>query len=122
MRNFRGKIGDGIIDFIQGICKLKIDNSINLPDNVMNATILKLTIYSQIEENLKNKQMINIINKVMANTITKLTKDVRGIVINNELQELKTDLRTELETTYNQIWGQLSFKVNNEIGSKIRKK
>jgi len=55
MRNFRGKIGDGIIDFIRGICKLKIDNSINLPDNVMNATILKLTIYSQIEENLKNK-------------------------------------------------------------------
>jgi len=55
--------------------------------------------------------MINIINKVMANTITKLTKDVRGIVI-----------RTELETTYNQIWGQLSFKVNNQIGSKIRKK
>ena len=66
--------------------------------------------------------MINIINKVMANTITKLTKDVRGIVINIELQELKTDLRTELETTYNQIWSQLSFKVNNQIGSKIRKK
>jgi hypothetical protein len=66
--------------------------------------------------------MINVINKVMANTITKLTKDVRGIVINNELQELKTDLRTELETTYNQLWGQLSFKVNNQIGSKIRKK
>jgi hypothetical protein len=66
--------------------------------------------------------MINIINKVMANTITKLTKDVRGIVINNELQELKTDLRRELETTYNQIWSQLSFKVNNQIGSKIRKK
>jgi hypothetical protein len=66
--------------------------------------------------------MINIINKVMANTITKLTKDVRDIVINNELQEFKTDLRRELETTYNQIWGQLSFKVNNQIGSKIRKK
>jgi hypothetical protein len=54
MRNFRGKIGDNIVDFIRGMCKLKIDNSINLPDNVMNATILKLTIYSQIEENLKN--------------------------------------------------------------------
>jgi hypothetical protein len=66
--------------------------------------------------------MINIINKVMGNTITKLTKDVRDIVINNELQEFKTDLRRELETTYNQIWGQLSFKVNNQIGSKIRKK
>jgi hypothetical protein len=66
--------------------------------------------------------MVNIINKVMANTITKLTKDVRGIVINNELQELKTDLSKELETTYNQLWGQLSFKVNNQIGSKIRKK
>jgi hypothetical protein len=66
--------------------------------------------------------MINVINKVMGNTITKLTKDVRGIIINNELQELKTDLRTELETTYNQLWSQLSFKVNNQIGSKIRKK
>jgi hypothetical protein len=65
--------------------------------------------------------MINIINKVMGSTITKLTKDVRGIVINNELQEFKTDLRRELETTYNQIWGQLSFKVNTQIGLKIRK-
>lgn len=65
--------------------------------------------------------MKNIINKVMGNTITKLTKQVRGIVINNELQEFKKDLRTKLETTYNQLWGQLSFKVNNQISSKIRK-
>lgn len=65
--------------------------------------------------------MKNNINKVMGNTITKLTKQVRGIVINNELQEFKKDLRTKLETTYNQLWGQLSFKVNNQIGSKIRK-
>lgn len=65
--------------------------------------------------------MENNINKVMGNTMTKLTKQVRGIVISNELQEFKKDLRTALETTYNQIWGQLSFKVNNQIGSKIRK-
>lgn len=63
MINVRGKIGDGINDFIRGMLKLKIDDciDINIYDNVADATIhgvsgiLWISISTQVENNLKNK-------------------------------------------------------------------
>ena len=63
MINFRGKIGDGINDFIRGMHELKIDDciDINIYENVSIATIhgvsgiLWISISTQVENNLKNK-------------------------------------------------------------------
>ena len=63
MLNFRGKIGDGINDFIRGMHKLKIDDyiEIDIYTNVVEVTIhgvngiLWISISTQVENNLKNK-------------------------------------------------------------------
>ena len=63
MINFRGKIGDGINDFIRGMHKLKIDDyiEIDIYTNVVEVTIhgvngiLWISISTQVENNLKNK-------------------------------------------------------------------
>jgi hypothetical protein len=63
MITVRGKIGDGINDFIRGMHKLKIDDYIEIDvyTNVVEATIhgvsgiLWISISTQVENNLKNK-------------------------------------------------------------------
>jgi hypothetical protein len=63
MINFRGKIGDDILDFIRGMHKIKIDDyiAIDVYTNVVEVTIhgasgvLRSSIFNQVENNLKNK-------------------------------------------------------------------
>jgi len=64
MRNFRGKIGDDIVDFIRFMHKLKIDDYIKIDvyTNVVDVTVAShgvgdvlSSISHQVEENLKNK-------------------------------------------------------------------